>query len=44
MTHKIFAQAAPGKISATADRWTADNTKALFLGMTTHWIEVKDGK
>lgn len=39
---QFFAQAAPGKISATADGWTADNTKASFLGMTAHWIEVKD--
>ena len=44
MTHKIFAQAALGKISATADGWTADNTKVLFFGMTAHWIKVKDGK
>ena len=37
-------QEAPGKISATADGWTADNTKGSFLGMTAHWIEVKDNK
>jgi hypothetical protein len=37
-------QAAPGKISCTADGWTADTTKAAFLGMTAHWIDVKDGK
>lgn len=42
-THK-FWQAAPGKISTTSDGWTADNTKGSFLGMTAHWIEVKDGK
>jgi len=35
---------APGKISITADGWSADNTKMAFLGMTAHWIEVKDGK
>jgi hypothetical protein len=35
---------APGKISVTADGWTADNTKGSFLGMTGHWIEVKDNK
>lgn len=34
---------APGKISTTADGWTADNTKGSFLGMTAHWIEVRDG-
>jgi hypothetical protein len=26
----------------TSDCWTADNTKGAFLGMTDHWIEVKD--
>ncbi|KAI0269521.1 hypothetical protein BGY98DRAFT_937844 [Russula aff. rugulosa BPL654] len=31
-------------ISSTADGWTADNTKVLFLGMTVSWIEVKGGK
>ena len=36
------AKAAPGKISLTADGWTADTTKASFLGMTAHWIEVKE--
>lgn len=34
----------PGKVSCTADGWTADNTKGSFLGMTAHWIDVKDGK
>lgn len=34
-----------GMISITADGWTADTTKTGFLGMTAHWIEVKeDGK
>jgi len=28
----------------TADGWTADNTKASFLGVTAHWIDVKEGK
>ena len=38
-------QNAPGKVSTTADGWTADNTKQGFLGMTAHWIDVdKDGK
>jgi hypothetical protein len=37
-------QKAPGKISATADGWSADTTKASFLGMTVHWVDVKDGK
>ena len=34
-------QMAPGLISTTADMWTADTTKAAFLGITAHWIEVK---
>jgi hypothetical protein len=34
-------QATPGKISTTADMWTVDTTKAAFLGVTAHWIEVK---
>lgn len=32
---------APEKISLTADGWTTDTTKASFLGMMAHWIEVK---
>ena len=28
----------------TSDGWSADNTKAAFLGMTAHWIEVKGNK
>lgn len=38
------AKMAPGKISTTADCWTADNTKGSFIGMTAHWIEVKEEK
>jgi hypothetical protein len=34
---------ASGRISATADMWSADTTKAAFLGVTAHWIEVKNG-
>ena len=30
------------KRSCTADTWTADNTKASFLGITVHWIDVVD--
>ena len=33
-----------GKISVTADGWTADNTKGLFFGMTVHWVEVRGWK
>ena len=35
---------APGSVSVTADSWTVDTTKAGFLGVTAHWIEVKAGK
>jgi hypothetical protein len=37
-------KAAPGKVSITADGWSTDNTKMGFMGMTAHWIQVKDGK
>jgi hypothetical protein len=39
-----MVEAAPGKISCTADGWSTDTTKASFLGMTAHWIEVTDRK
>jgi hypothetical protein len=39
-----LSQAAPGKIATMSDGWTADNTKGAFLGMTAHWIEVKNGE
>jgi hypothetical protein len=29
-------------VSVTADGWSADTTKMGFLGMTAHWIEVKE--
>jgi hypothetical protein len=41
--HVIF-QAAPGKVSTTADSWSVGTTKAAFLGITGHWIDVKAGK
>lgn len=37
-------QAAPSMISTTADGWTVDTTKAGFLGVTAHWIQVKKDK
>jgi hypothetical protein len=37
-------QKAPGKVSTTADGWTVDTTKAAFLGVTAHWIEVNGNK
>jgi hypothetical protein len=39
----VTLQKAPGKISTTADGWMVDTTKAGFLGVTAHWIEV-DGE
>lgn len=36
-----LSKAAPGRVSLTADGWTANNTKTSFLGMTAHWIEVR---
>ncbi|KAF5378162.1 hypothetical protein D9615_007596 [Tricholomella constricta] len=33
---------APGKVSCTADGWSADTTKYGYLGMTAHWIDVDD--
>ena len=32
---------APGLISTTTDMWSADTTKAAFLGVTAHWIDMK---
>jgi hypothetical protein len=43
LTFSTF-KASPGLISITADSWSVDTTKASFLGVTAHWIEVKDGK
>ena len=31
-------------MSITQDGWSADTTKMGFLGMTAHWIQVKEGK
>ncbi|KAF5374133.1 hypothetical protein D9615_008888 [Tricholomella constricta] len=39
---KADIQCAPGKVSCTADGWTADQTKLGYLGMTAHWIDVAD--
>ena len=35
---------APGKILLTADEWTNEVTKTGYIGMTAHWIDVRDGK
>ncbi|KAG6855431.1 hypothetical protein H0H87_002998 [Tephrocybe sp. NHM501043] len=37
---KQWIEDAPGKICAMADGWSADTTKAPFLGMTIHFVEV----
>ena len=37
----FFIQKSPGKVSTTTDMWTVNTTKAAFLGVTAHWIEVK---
>ena len=37
-----MVQAALGKISITADGWTAERLRKGFLGMTVHWIEVEE--
>ncbi|KAF5382025.1 hypothetical protein D9615_004467 [Tricholomella constricta] len=37
---KAAIEKAPGKVSCTADGWTADTTKQGYLGMTAHWISV----
>jgi hypothetical protein len=39
----VFSQLAPGKVSTTSDGWTAEAMKKGFLGVTAHWIQVKDG-
>ena len=31
-------------VSVMQDVWLADTMKMLFLGLTAHWIEVKEGK
>ena len=35
-------KATPGKVSIMSDGWSADTTKQAFLGMTEHWIDMKD--
>jgi hypothetical protein len=37
-------QAAPSLVSTTADGWSVDTTKASFLGVTAHWMDVMNGK
>lgn len=39
LTH---VQNLPGKASITVDGWTADTTKAGFVGVTAHWIQVTE--
>jgi hypothetical protein len=37
-----FTKRAPGKVSITADGWSADTTKQGYLGLTGHWIHLMD--
>lgn len=39
--NSLFTKVALEKVSSTVDYWTADNTKAAYLGMTAHWINVE---
>ena len=41
-TYQLSLQATPSQISSTADMWSTDTSKAAFLGVTAHWIEVKN--
>jgi hypothetical protein len=43
-THNKPLKMSPGKILITSDVWSADTTKTGFIGMTAHWIEVKERK
>ena len=40
----MIIKEAPGSVSITSDTWTVDTTKAAFLGMTAHWIEIREGR
>jgi len=40
----VIIKEAKGSISITADTWTVDMTKAAFLGVTAHWIEIEAEK
>lgn len=35
-----FQSSSSGRISTTIDLWSVDQTKASFLGLTAHWIQV----
>jgi hypothetical protein len=39
----LASKLALGKVSLTADGWTANHTKVSFLGVMAHWIDIKDG-
>jgi len=40
----VIIKEAPGSVSITSDTWTVDTTKAAFLGVTAHWIEIREGR
>lgn len=44
ITYLTVVKAVPGKISITADGWTADMMKVGFLGVMAHWIDVREKK
>ena len=40
----MIIKEAPGSVLITSDTWTIDTTKAAFLGVTAHWIEIREGR
>ena len=40
----MIIKEAPGSVSITSDTWTVNTTKAAFLGVTAHWIEIREGR
>jgi len=41
---KIGVDHNTGSVSITLDTWTVNTTKAAFLGVTAHWIEIREGR
>ena len=40
----MIIKEAPGSVLITSDTWTVNTTKAAFLGVTAHWIEIREGR
>ena len=40
----MIIQEAPASVSITSHTWTVNTTKAAFLGVTAHWIEIREGR